>query len=339
MRIGLWRTSMYKDDGVYRGFVALERALKRLGHEVVTVGAPRPNVTKFDGCDVVFVYEAMWNWGKKTDPTTVLEGVRRIGPERCILGVNCPLDSLHGDVREPTLQLLQIVPRVWTNSRHRVAGYRDDAFVSPYILHWPEFPAYAGGASGVIATGRIWDKRKRLLLPIEHGYRGGYTLCGSLGLFGGWVRKELMAAGAEMVSAEPSSGSKPWMVTWPGYDTTLVYEGKYKDFTMVPWHLAKVHFAGVEAEWVGDPGLLETVTIEAMDAGLNVVVPVHSARPVLGYNSIFTFEGDDPTAAIEAAMESPPLDHSHDLALHDPLLFARRLLAWSWTPHEYPLAQ
>jgi hypothetical protein len=332
---------MYKDDGVHRGFLAMEDALRELGHDVVTVGAPRPNIAPLMDCEVVLVYEAMWNWGKKTDPATVLEGVRAIGPERCIVGVNCPLDSLKDPVREPTLQLLRIVPRVWTNSRHRVAGHRDDAFVVPYILHKRRYAIPPTGTpQGLIATGRIWDKRKRLLLPVEAGYRGPYTLCGSLGLFGGWVRKQLIAAGA--AGEEPTSGGKPWQMVWNadsgrGSVGPVTYTGKYKDFTEVPWYSAGAHFAGVEAGWVGDPGLLETVTIEAMDAGLNVVVPAHCARPQMGYDSIFTFEGDDPSEAIASALSSPPLDHSHDLALHDPVLFARRLLAWSWTPDEHPL--
>ena len=43
-------------------------------------------------------------------------------------------------------------------------------------------------------------------------------------------------------------------------------------------------------------------------------------------------------SAIDAAMASPLLDHAHDLSLHDPQMFVRRLLEWSWTPHEYALA-
>jgi hypothetical protein len=333
MRIGLWRTSMYKDDGVYRGITGLGRALIELGHDVVDVGRAKPDITPLMDCDVVMVYEAMWNWGKKTDPATVLNGVRAIGPEKCIVGVNCPLDSLKGPVREPTLQLLREVPRVWTNSRHRVAGVRDDAFVIPYILHWRRYDHVAAGSDGLIATGRLWDKRKRIMLPVEAGYRGDYTLCGAYGLWGGWIRSQLLLAGAVMLTEDPSNGGRPWTVGWtePG-GGEVEYVSKYRDYTEVPWERARVHFAGVEAGWVGDPGLLETVTLEAMDAGLNVVVPAHCNRDAMDYTSVFSFEGDDPTEAIQGAMEDRLHDHTHDLALHDPVLFARRLLLWSWTP-------
>ena len=345
MRVGLWRTSTYKDDGVFRIQEAIHRALIELGHEAVVVGAPRPNIAPLMDCDVVIVSEVMWNWGKKTDPETVLKGVRAIGPDRCILGVNCPLESMKGDVRTATHQVIREVPRVWANSRHAVEGIRDDAFVNPFIPHLPRYSGPQAGERGLIATGRLWDKRKRVLLPVEAGYRhGDYTLCGSLGLFGGWVRKGLMSAGAEMLSVEPSSGGKPWKVGWPEEQRggaswwAVEYTGKYPDYTHAPWDRAKVHFAGVEAGWVGDPGHLEYVTIEAMDAGLNVVAPAHCARPGMGYDSIFTFDGDDPREAIDAAMASPLLDHAHDLSLHDPQMFVRRLLEWSWTPHEYALA-
>lgn len=338
MRVGLWRTAPYRDDGVHTFAGTLQRALRELGHDVTVLSGPHPDVRKLDGCDPVIVADVKWNYGKRTDPHTLLEGVRALGPDRVIVGCHCPVED------DASRQLVSEVPRVWTNTRRnleadpysdRLGLVQDRAFVNPYIPFYPSHASSRAGERGLIATGRLWDKRKRVLLPVEAGFRGDYILAGSLGLFGGWVRKRLLDAGATMTSDDPSSGGMPWRTVWNAHDHQgpagfVTYIGKYADHHDLPWQRARVHFSGVDAGWVGDPGHLEYVTLEAMDAGLNVVAPGHCARPALGYGSVFAFGGDDPLPAIQEAAASPLLDHTADLQLHDPLLFVRRLLAWSW---------
>lgn len=334
MRVGLLKTAPFTDDGVHRYLVTVKRALEREGHQVHVVGGGQPDVRKFDADDLVVVADAKWNHGKKADPSTLLRTVEAVGPDRCIVGVHCPLTTAGSDAQ----QLVRLVPRVWSNCRRNIAGFRDDAFVIPYIPYERTMDGGRAGPSGLVATGRLWDRRKRVLLPVEQGYVGSYLLAGSIGLFGQWVRSRLLALGAEMWGEEPSSGGKPWSVRWPdkGHGDSpccVWYTGKYKHAADVAWQNARVHFSGVEVDWVGDPGHLEYVTLEAMDAGLQVVAPTHCIRDPLEYDSVIGFSSDDSSGdAVTYALQSDVFDHSHDLSLHDPQVFVRRLLSWEWDP-------
>ena len=176
---------------------------------------------------------------------------------------------------------------------------------------------------GVLMTGRIsTTKGQRFLASMADLINGDIYVAGRDQM--GSSRSMRMALEKnDKVGWYPCPPSSAWSSNW---DATLVtghhftYLGAYKSADELPWNLANVH-VNLTDETISR-GHLEYTSIEALDAGLHAVAPVH-ARPDIGalqYNNVSWVDfrhrkTADPMTVADVINDA--LDHGTDTCMAD----------------------
>lgn len=192
---------------------------------------------------------------------------------------------------------------------------------------------------GVIITSRITGQKGQLqLAKMARHIDGDVTIAGrAQSAAARAIRDRLVKDG--MVKRWHVEPDTTWSCRW---DAKLVtghhfrYVGAFEKPWEIPWHMANVH-VNLTAEGYSS-GHLEYATLEAIDAGLTALVPVHAIEG-LGYESVVglpyrtmkDYDADEICDLINRALHAPisVADHEatyRDLAKHDPVTYVQRLL-------------
>jgi hypothetical protein len=347
-RIAIWSTTHNNNNGDGNGVMTWERQISKALKDLGYCGdrfREYDMIDRLDDYDIILL-EDEWpeedKWAKAEAgrlPRHLVEVLKT--PEKFVMGLHRRL----GGYRNFNHILVEECGYVWTTCINHLedTNPKGKVFVMPFYPYERRMHGYAGGYPGIslLTTSRLASPKCQMA-PILAGFDGYYVVAGK-DSGAGWSLRALwevcLEEGASLWDPDMRRSKPPWVMTWMPEGREVEYIGGYSDYVELPWEDTALHLTPTRYSW--QHYVLEHVTLDAMDAGVPVLVP-DFAVPFKGcYETVNTFEGfEGPTKTgemIEAIHTywNAPVDQEardRDLDLHEPKTVTRDLLSKiSWT--------